>query len=275
ERNYGVSEVEALAIVWGIKKFAHYLTSTPFTVITDHQALQFLRHKNSDLRGRLARWALSLQQHDFKIVYRPGSKNAGPDALSRFPAVSDSMPLVWSIAPSDLRSAQATNPYCLDLRSAALPLGFSDASGVLFFHSRPVLPRLLWNEMFELLHSNVTTGHLGIGRTLQQFSRLFYFPGQNEWVKKKVKECQVCQRVKRSNATLGYINLIHTNPPVHPFDTIAIDSFGPLPPSRLGNKYTDQKSTTYLRSSTYWTFSSTFIRLKILKRQFELQFLSE
>lgn len=39
ERNYGVSEVEALAIVFGIKKFAHYLTATKFTVITYHRQI--------------------------------------------------------------------------------------------------------------------------------------------------------------------------------------------------------------------------------------------
>ena len=91
ERNYDVSEMEALAIVWGIKKFAHYLTGIKFTVITDYHALQFLRNiRNSDLRERFARWALSLQQHDFTIVYRPGSQNSGPDALSRHPV--DSVP---------------------------------------------------------------------------------------------------------------------------------------------------------------------------------------
>ncbi|KAG0902961.1 hypothetical protein G6F62_011859 [Rhizopus arrhizus] len=91
ERNYGVSEVEALAIVWGIKKFAPYLTGTKFTVVTDHHSLQFLnKSKSTDLRGRLACWILALQQHDFDIVYRPGSKNAGPDALSRYPVPSRS-----------------------------------------------------------------------------------------------------------------------------------------------------------------------------------------
>lgn len=60
ERNYGVSdeEVEALVIVWGNQKFAHYLTGTKFIVVSDHHALQFLRNScSADLRGRLARWA--------------------------------------------------------------------------------------------------------------------------------------------------------------------------------------------------------------------------
>lgn len=56
ENSYDVSSVEALAIVWGIRKFAHYLASTKFTVITDYQALQVLNKRTSvDIRGRLAR----------------------------------------------------------------------------------------------------------------------------------------------------------------------------------------------------------------------------
>ncbi|KAI7896948.1 uncharacterized protein EV154DRAFT_407738, partial [Mucor mucedo] len=90
---------------------------------------------------------------------------------------------------------------------------------------------------FDLLHSNPTSGHMGIGRTLQRFQRLYYFPDQTAWVTSKVKSCLVCQKVKRTNQTLGHTNLIHSNPPVHPFDTIAIDTFGPLPPSLSGNRY--------------------------------------
>ncbi|KAG1468800.1 hypothetical protein G6F56_003628 [Rhizopus delemar] len=240
ERNYGVSEVEALAIVWGIRKFAHYLTGTKFEVVTDHHSLQFLQStRSSDLRGRLARWALTLQQHDFTIRYRPGSQNAGPDALSRYPAASSpGSSLVCSLTASDLVTAQATDPYCKEIRcSDPLPSGFTDESGVLFFGSRPVLPASQHNHAFDLLHANPTTGHLGVSRTVQRFSRLFYFPNLYEWVKKRVNSCEVCQRVKNPNVTLGHTKLKHSDTTVHPFDTIAIDTFGPLPLSRSGNKY--------------------------------------
>ena len=33
ERNYGVTEVATLAIVWDIKEFTHYLTDTRFVVV--------------------------------------------------------------------------------------------------------------------------------------------------------------------------------------------------------------------------------------------------
>ncbi len=36
-----------------------------------------------DPTGRLPRWALQLQQHDFEIIHRSGSANANADALSR------------------------------------------------------------------------------------------------------------------------------------------------------------------------------------------------
>ncbi|KAG1136104.1 hypothetical protein G6F37_012189 [Rhizopus arrhizus] len=201
DRNYGVSEVEALAIVWGIKKFVHYLTGTKFTVVTEHQVLQFFSSLSSDLRGHLALWSLYLQQHDYPIIYRPGKENSGPVALSRYPVSS---PNLCSLTAPNLRSSQADDPFCQEVRAAPLPTGYSDESGVLFFGTRPVFSAALRNNMFELLHANPTTGHLGIGRTLQRFNRLFYFPNLRKWVQEKINACETCQRVKTAHKTLGH-----------------------------------------------------------------------
>jgi hypothetical protein len=79
-------------IVWGVKKFRFFLEGTKFTVFTDHSSLQWLLQSKEEKQGRLARWALSLQQFDFEIVHVPGTKSRAADALSRHP-----LPTVTSI----------------------------------------------------------------------------------------------------------------------------------------------------------------------------------
>lgn len=54
ERNYSATELECLAIIWGIRRMRSYLEGYGFTVITDHQALKWLRNMDSPT-GRLGR----------------------------------------------------------------------------------------------------------------------------------------------------------------------------------------------------------------------------
>ena len=68
ERNYSAIEREALAIVQGVKHFRTYLQGSKFTIETDHNPLTQLGNLK-DSHGKLARWALSLQQYDFTIVH--------------------------------------------------------------------------------------------------------------------------------------------------------------------------------------------------------------
>ncbi|KAL5505558.1 hypothetical protein EMCRGX_G007010 [Ephydatia muelleri] len=81
EANYSVIQRECLALVYGMKQFRHYLLGHPFQLWTDHEPLQWL--SGQKMEGLLCRWALALQEYDFRIVYRKASLNTHADALSR------------------------------------------------------------------------------------------------------------------------------------------------------------------------------------------------
>ncbi|GES83881.1 KRAB-A domain-containing protein [Rhizophagus clarus] len=65
ERNYGITELECLTVVWAIKHFHYYLHGQKFTVITDHAALRYLLNLSNPI-GRLGRWLIKEQQAAIK-----------------------------------------------------------------------------------------------------------------------------------------------------------------------------------------------------------------
>ncbi|KAE8989378.1 hypothetical protein PF011_g18796 [Phytophthora fragariae] len=86
--NYSISELECLAVVWAVRLFRPHLYGRRFTIVTDHIALKWLT-TTKEPAGRLHIWALTLQEYDFDIVYRPGKENHVADALSRGPTPDD------------------------------------------------------------------------------------------------------------------------------------------------------------------------------------------
>jgi len=57
EKNYTTTEREALAMVYSLQKFRHYLLGGKFTFFTDHSALKYLVNKPV-LEGRICCWLL-------------------------------------------------------------------------------------------------------------------------------------------------------------------------------------------------------------------------
>ena len=84
QKNYSSTELECLAIIEAIEYWHHYLYGNQFTVITDHQALQWLKNVKKP-NSRLFNWSLRLSQYNFNIEFRPGKDNQEADCLSRNP----------------------------------------------------------------------------------------------------------------------------------------------------------------------------------------------
>ena len=82
EKNYTTTEKEALAMVYAVNKFCHYLLDNKFVFYVDHLALQYLVNKPQVSR-RLARWLLLFLEFDFKVIYKLGKTHGVADALSR------------------------------------------------------------------------------------------------------------------------------------------------------------------------------------------------
>ena len=84
ESRYGITELEALALVWAAKHFRAYLLGHPCTVYTDHAPLQAMLKAKHSTR-KMARWASVIAELDLDIRYRPGRVNSNADALSQSP----------------------------------------------------------------------------------------------------------------------------------------------------------------------------------------------
>ena len=88
ERRYCVTRRELLAVVTAVRHFKYYLCGVPFTIRTDHAALQWLMSFREP-EGQVARWLEELQSFHFTVVHRPGAQHANADALSRRPCAED------------------------------------------------------------------------------------------------------------------------------------------------------------------------------------------
>jgi len=234
EKNYSATELECLAVIWGIRHMRGYLEGYEFTVVTDHQALRWLQRLDSPT-GRLGRWALELQQYRFDIRYRRGSLNRVADALSRRPEV--------------LAIRQPRCPwYQRQIRRVRnQPEEYSDYDirrGRLFRHVlhstdfkeipsdaqwKECIPRNRRTEILHRIHDDPTSGHLGIAKTIARAAQHYYWPGIFADVAKYVRQCQNC--LAHKNDQRRPTRLLHATPVKNPWEKATIDLVGPLPRS--------------------------------------------
>ena len=90
QENYSTTEKEMLAIVFACEKFRPYILGSHVIIHTDHAAIKYLMEKK-EVKVRLIRLALLLQEFDLEIKVKKGCDNVIANHLSRVekPIVQD------------------------------------------------------------------------------------------------------------------------------------------------------------------------------------------
>ena len=72
EKNYAQVEKEALAIVFGVRKFHQYIYGRRFTLVTDHKPLLTILGPNTGIpslaAARMQRWSFLLSAYQYDII---------------------------------------------------------------------------------------------------------------------------------------------------------------------------------------------------------------
>ena len=261
ERNYSTTERECLAVVWATEYFDYFLSGAPFTVITDHDPLTYLRAIPQP-HGRLARWILRLEQYEYTMKYKPGKSIPHADALSRQPLVA-TLQLPYEFNAQEFAEAQHKDPVLKKvysywrLRQRPPPQSsrqvkeffrrrgseIREENGVLLVRSmvqrneikQLLAPTSLVTRILQKGHDEAGC-HVGAEKTLETIRSRFFWATLFSDVKAWCKSCRTCQHrkhpVTKARAPLQY-------PPVasRPGQMLAMDFVGPLPETPSGKKH--------------------------------------
>uniref|UniRef100_A0A1B6L0V9 RNA-directed DNA polymerase n=1 Tax=Graphocephala atropunctata TaxID=36148 RepID=A0A1B6L0V9_9HEMI len=101
EQNYAHIEREALAIMFGLKKFHRYLYGRSFVLQTDNKSLSIILDPSKCIPPmsamRIQRWALLLSSYNYKVEFCKGKDIAHADYLSRAPLSNTNDPVSCEI----------------------------------------------------------------------------------------------------------------------------------------------------------------------------------
>jgi len=99
---------------------------------------------------------------------------------------------------------------------------------------RLVVPKSLRAKILEQYHDAPTAGHLGRNKTLTRLQAAFWWPTMTRDVRQYVRSCPQCQVHK--DRPRKAIARKHTGG-LAPMHRVAMDFFGPLPPTSSDNRY--------------------------------------
>ena len=258
ERKYSQLEKEALALVFGVKKFNDYLWGQQFTLVTDHKPLLGVfscsKPISPQASGRIQRWSLILQAHKFILQHRSGKVLGTADALSRLPqgTANESTPtpaewgmlvnfLSWAPVTSQMIAVATRSDPILGRVAKACELGWQSANltneqfipytrrneelslqdGCVLWGSRVVIPTKLREAMLKELHA----GHTGASRMKELARSYLWWPSLDEDLEEVSKSCKTCLELRKMPRKA---ELHPWEWPKRPWHRLHVDYAGPM-----------------------------------------------
>ncbi|MCG8113098.1 MAG: RNase H-like domain-containing protein [Candidatus Thiodiazotropha taylori] len=257
EKNYAQIQKEALALIWGVKKFHCYLYGRKFTLVTDHQPLISIFGPKKGIpattAARMQRYAIFLQGHDYEIEYKTSKSHANCDGLSRLPCsyseeLPDSDPVdIYNlsqieslpVSANDVKRETRRDPILSkvldftlkgwtykpqDERLKPFYMRRSEISvqqGCLMWGIRVIVPIKLRNKLLEELHN----GHIGIVKMKELSRSYFWWPKLDSDIEQLARSCSGCQINQKAPKKAS---LHPWEWPSAPWERIHIDFAGPF-----------------------------------------------
>lgn len=247
EANYGITDLEGLAIIYSTQKLKPYLLWKKFKILVDHCALCVL-NKRIPQSNRLKRWAIILQEFDYEIVYTRGDLHKDIDCLSRAPVHNSNdnylddriFAIIPKVTRTWIQAYQDDDESKTIYEQARKGInGYILVDNVIYYKKRNdsttiYVPRSRRQGLLKEAHDHLTGGHGGIQVTKDKLADV-YWPTINEDIKTFVEGCHSCQTRKIDKTrNKGEIRHFITT---RPFQLVALDTLGPMSTTLKGKSY--------------------------------------
>ncbi|KAF1318686.1 reverse transcriptase, partial [Globisporangium splendens] len=256
ERNYPVHDKELLAMKYSLVKFRVYLLGEErFAIYTDHASLR-TAVKTPHLSQRMARWFSFFAEYNFVVHYKPGKTNILADALSRRPdydpktksedtdgacRLCEDIQAIAVQATTTVRE-DIVEGYKSDETCQDLLKYFKDPSDKALqglpsrtrsrVHRFRVHNGLLYYAVEQGDTARVVVPNDEGLRHRLFLSRDYYWPHMYKWVRKYVRTCEICQRVKPSGSTQAPLRSLAV--PQDSWKSVSMDFIFGLPSDKHG-----------------------------------------
>ncbi len=203
---------------------------TRLLIRTDHRNLIYLMNR-VEASKKLLRWIMLLSDYSYTIEHVAGADNHTADCLSRMThacAAVTTAPHTWGTLKERIKASQNEHKDSIKWDQS-----FCNVDGLILTHGIPAIPppdTELQAIVMEAAHGD----HLGRNETLRRAQEQGRWPGMAEDVRKHVEACTICRKTRHKRLVKA---LQMTTAVSEIWNTIAIDTIGPLPADVTGCKY--------------------------------------